>query len=663
MKKEEKTPMKSPIRKVIKWIGYTLGGLAVGLLVIYLVCYIRWSIASANNLKALGKEARQLSVDGYTFRDLNKNDKLDAYEDNRVPIEDRVTDLLSQMRVEEKVGLLYVYMIAMEKNGDLIEVPSITNPVGMLLESASELIVNKKMNHFNLLDTPGALATARWNNHIQKMAERTRLGIPITIASDPRHGSSVAGQSVGSMFYSRWPSQLGMGATRDAALVREFGDIARQEYLAIGIRLALHPMADLATEPRWSRLNNTFGEDAQLAAKLTEAYILGFQGDSLSSSSVACMTKHFSGGGPQEDGWDAHFANGKGQVYPGNNFGYHVIPFTEGAFKAKTAQIMPYYGIPRGQTSEEVAFAFNKDIITDLLRDSLKFDGVVCTDWGVVTDMPVKEASAWGVEHLSTKERTRKVIEAGCDMLGGEISTELLLTLVQEGAISEIRLNESVRRVLRDKFRLGLFDNPYVDEESVNMVGNPVFVARGKEAQRKALVLLKNEGVLPLQAHHKIFVEGFSREIGGKHPQIVGDIEDADFVVQKLETPYTPANGGGLLERFSKQGRLHFDESEKSVILERTYSKPTITILEMDSPPIVPAINKASKAMIATFGCEEDVLLELVFGKFKPTGKLPIEIPSSIEAVENQMEDVPYDSKAPLYPYGHGLSYQETAYD
>ena len=120
--------------------------------------------------------------------------------------------------------------------------------------------------------------------------------------------------------------------------------------------LALHPMADLATEPRWGRANGTFGEDAYLSAMMTKAYVLGFQGDSLDSQSVACMTKHFSGGGPQKDGEDAHFPYGKDQVYPGNNFDYHVIPFTEGAFPAKTAQIMPYYGIPMGQTSEDVGF-------------------------------------------------------------------------------------------------------------------------------------------------------------------------------------------------------------------------------------------------------------------------------------------------------------------
>lgn len=190
--------------------------------------------------------------------------------------------------------------------------------------------------------------------------------------------------------------QLGLAATSDTSLVREFGDIARQEYRSVGITVALHPMADLATEPRWARINGTFGEDAVLSAVMTKAYVLGLQGDSLDKQGVACMTKHFSGGGPQLDGDDPHFAYGKDQAYPGDNFDYHVIPFTEGAFAANTAQIMPYYGIPVGQTDEDVAFAFNKSIITDLLRDSLGFDGVVCTDWGIIVDNKMGEARAWG---------------------------------------------------------------------------------------------------------------------------------------------------------------------------------------------------------------------------------------------------------------------------
>ncbi len=284
------------------------------------------------------------------------------------------------------------------------------------------------------------------------------LGIPITIASDPRHGSEHnPGAALSTPTFSQWPTSLGLAATRDTLLVREFGNIARQEYLATGIRLALHPMADLATEPRWGRSNGTFGEDAELSAMMTKAYVLGFQGDSLSAHSVACMTKHFSGGGPQEKGEDAHFPYGKNQVYPGDNFDYHLIPFEKGAFPAKTAQIMPYYGIPVDQTDENVAFAFNKTIITTMLREQYGFEGVICTDWNIINGTAVGDARAWGVEDLSPLERTKKVIDAGCDQFGGESSPELIIELVDSGQLTEARIDESVKRIMRDKFRVRSF--------------------------------------------------------------------------------------------------------------------------------------------------------------------------------------------------------------
>lgn len=647
------------MKKVLKITGIIIGSLVVLLLLTYLFFTIKWHRESSANMDLLGEEAPSITYNGYTYRDLNKNGNLDIYEDSREDIEYRITNLISQMNQEEKAGLLFIHMLMMEEDGELSEIPSPGNPFSMMLETASSMVAKKKMTHFNIMETPTALATAKWNNKLQKMAERNRLGIPVTIATDPRHGKGFnVGTSVGTRFFSRWPSPLGLGATRDTNLVREFGDIGRQEYVALGLRVALHPMADLATEPRWARNNGTFSEDAHLAAMLTKAYVLGFQGDSLGKTSVACMTKHFSGGGSQEGGLDAHFASGKGQVYPGNNFDYHLIPFTEGAFEANTAQIMPYYGIPIGQTSEDVGFSYNKDIITGLLRDSLGFDGVVCTDWAIVTDMPVKDASAWGVEQLSEKERVKKILDAGCDMMGGESRTDLVLELLEEGAISEDRIDISLRRILRDKFRLGLFENPYVDEKNLDIVGNPIFVEKGKEAQRKALVLLKNENnILPLSNDKKIYIEGMAEGLEDKFPQIVSNIADADVVIQKLETPFSPPTGESFLERFIHQGRLDFEEKEKSKILKLANTKPTITVLAMERPPVVPEINAASKAVIADFECEDEIILELIFGKFNPSGKLPIEIPSSMEAVENQKEDVPYDSKNPLYPFGHGLSF------
>jgi beta-glucosidase len=652
------------MKKLLKYLAIFLAALLVLIIIGASIFLINKSSQSKSNMALLGDEAPTITLKGVKFRDLNKNGALDIYEDVNASLENRVQDLLSKMTIEEKAGSMFVNMIGMTDEGGPIEGPVLSNwmyfMMSLMLPTNSEMIAVNKLNNFNTINAYSAGIMATYNNNIQKMAERTRLGIPITIASDPRHATeNNPGAAVFTPAFSAWPSSLGLAATRDTALVKEFGNIARQEYTAVGIRLALHPMADLATEPRWGRINGTFGEDANLSAAMTKAYVLGFQGDSLGKSSVACMTKHFSGGGPQKDGEDAHFPYGKEQVYPGNNFEYHVRPFVEGAFLAKTAQIMPYYGIPVDQTSENVAFGFNKDIIQTLLRDSLGFDGVVCTDWNIISDGKIGEGRAWGVEDLSPLLRVKKVLDAGCDQFGGEMLPELIVELVNSGQISEARIDESIVRIMRDKFRLGLFDNPYVDPEKAEQIaGSPAFRAKGKEAQKKSTVLLKNNGVLPLKEGTKIYVHGIKRpEVFNKYGQVVNNPADADVIFVKLHTPYDERSDY-FLESFFHQGRLFFTDKEIAETLDLIKQKPSIVSIQLERPAVFTEIDAAASATIADFGTDDDVMAEILFGKYNPSGKMPFELPSTQEAVEKQLTDVPYDSENPLYPFGFGLSYE-----
>src|SRR4030095_7055217 len=285
-----------------------------------------------------------------SFRDLNKNGKMDPYEDPSLPIEKRIDDLLKKIIIREKAGMRFINGARINDDGSLVS--QAPRGGGMAFgSSADDLIRKKKMNHFNLWAIPKIESLALWYNNIQKFVQdSTRLGIPVTIASDPRNAFNENIFAMAAACFSQWPEESGFAAIGDEKLMREFADISRQEYLAVGIREALHPSIDLATEPRWPRISGTFGEDAQLSARLTKAYIMGYQGFDLNSSSVATMTKHFTGGGPQKEGLDPHFEFQKGQVYPGKNFNYHIIPF-EAAFAAHTAAIMPYYGIPTSQTS------------------------------------------------------------------------------------------------------------------------------------------------------------------------------------------------------------------------------------------------------------------------------------------------------------------------
>lgn len=597
------------------------------------------------------------------YRDLNKNGRQDIYETPSQPIEKRIEDLLSQMTVEEKAGMMFINGTFINSDGTIEKQPD-AKGMAARLPTAADLVLNSKMNHFNLWEAPGTRGLAAGINAIQKVAESSRLGIPVTIASDPRHYFSNNIFAMAANDFSQWPEQLGFAAIGDVKLMQRFGDIARQEYVAVGIREALHPMADLATEPRWPRDNGTFGEDAYLSAKLIGAYILGYQGKELNNQSVACMTKHFSGGGPQKEGLDSHFEFHKGQVYPGNNFNYHIIPF-ETAFKVKTAAIMPYYGVPTGQTSEDVGFSYNKEIITGLLRNKFKYDGVVCTDWGLVTDTHlgpvVWPARAWGVEKLTEEERVLKIIEAGCDQFGGENCPQHVISLVKKGKIKESRLDESIRRLLRQKFELGLFDNPYVDvEKATQIVGNPEFKKEAEAAQRRAMTLLKNDrNTLPLSTgKYKIYVQNVDKTVAARYATVVDKPEDADFAILRVNTPWVPVETKNFFARGFHHGDLDFKGAQLDSIVQLLNTVPTIVDIYIDRPAVIPEISLGARSLLADFGASDAAVLDVIFGKAKPEGNLPFELPSSMDAVRNQKEDLPHDSENPLYPIGFGMRYR-----
>lgn len=595
------------------------------------------------------------------FRDLNRNGRMDVYEDKSQPIEKRIDDLLKQMTIEEKAGMMFINGTVINEDGTLEKRPG----KGMFANVASpiELIRDKKMNHFNFWVAPGIRAWATGYNAIQKEAENSRLGIPVTIASDPRNHFSANVFAMEATDFSQWCEPLGFAAIGDEQLMHRFADVIRQEYMAVGIREALHPMADLATEPRWPRISGTFGEDAQLSAKMIRAYVLGLQGNQLGPNSVAAMTKHFSGGGPQKEGLDPHFDFQQGQVYPGKNFNYHLIPF-EAAFAAHTAAIMPYYGVPMGQTSENVGFSYNKDIITGLLRNKYHYDGVVCTDWGLVTDADmgsfVWPARAWGAESLSREDRVKKIIDAGVDQFGGENCPELIVQLVKEGKLTEKRIDESVRRLLRQKFQLGLFDNPYVDPaQSLKVFSDPAFKNEAAASQRRAITLLKNKDKkLPLAPGSlKIYVENIDKKVAAQYGTVVESPEQADIAIIRLQTPWVPVESKNFMARSFHHGDLDFKGTKKDSILQLLHTVPTIVDIYLDRPAVIPEISTAAKGLLADFGASDAAVLDVIFGKAKPGGKLPFELPSSMQAVYNQKEDLPHDSKDPLYAFGFGLSY------
>ena len=606
-------------------------------------------------LAKLKPEVKTLDIDGMSFRDLNKNNKLDRYEDYRLDTAQRVEDLISQMTLEEKVGTLFHPPVTINPDW-MFRLYSLFVDGGKLTESE---IINQHINHFNLYGNPKPERLAKRLNNLQKIASRSRLGIPVTISSDPIHevpnGGGVASFSLDG--FSKWPSQLGLAASQNPSLVKQFAEIAREEYLAVGIRTALHPMADLATEPRWARNFGTFGSDNVMSSKLTMAYMDGFQGKTIDSQSVMTMVKHFPGGGPQENGLDPHLFSGRNQIYPGNMFDYHVKPFID-AINNNLAVIMPYYGITVNQTSENVAIGFNKDLLTTLLRDELGYKGVICSDWGIIN------GRHWGVGDLSIEERYIKAIDAGIDQFGGEKDTEVVIELVKKGLMPLSRIDASVKRILKNKFDLGLFDNPYVEVDQVkSRVNTERNIKLGKEAQKQSMVLLKNDSTLPLEKNINIFVDGFNAK-SIVHGNVVSDIKDADVIVSYVHTVFNGNQPSGIdrlvdnvLSSIFPNQDLNFSPEILEKLEEFSSIKPLIVIVDLNRPAILDSINQMSSALVGTFGVDESVIFETLFGESKPTGKLPFEIPSSMKEVNEQLEDVPDDTMNPTFKFGFGLTY------
>ena len=536
-----------------------------------------------------------LTVDQMAFKDLNKNGTLDPYEDWRLTADERAKDLASKMSVEQIAGLMLYsahqsipgggnsFFGAVTYNGKPYK-ESGAKPSD-LSDAQKKFLLEDNLRHVLITSVESPGVSAQWNNNAQAMVEGIGLGIPINTSSDPRHGSdSYAEFNAGAGGkISMWPSTLGLAASFDPSLMQLFGKIASQEYRALGIATALSPQIDLATEPRWSRFDGTMGEDPKLAADMARAYVEGFQASENGDwgmQSVNAMVKHWPGGGPEEGGRDGHFGYGSYAVYPGKNLEDHLKPFTEGAFalegptKMATA-VMPYYTISYEQDTkngENVGNAYNKYLITDLLRGKYGYDGVVCTDWGITGDAPnVYEfrGKPWGVENLSVAERHYKIIEAGCDQFGGNNDMGPVIEAYQMGVeehgeeYMRKRFETSAVRLLKNIFRTGLFENPYLDvAQTEKIVGNSEFMEAGYNAQLKSIVMLKNnEKTLPVENKKKVYVpqryvaptvnwfgvatqarteHPFNMEVVAKYFEVVDNPDEADFALVGIENP----NGG-----------------------------------------------------------------------------------------------------------------------
>ena len=691
-----------------------------------------------------------LEVDGYYFKDLNNNGKLDPYEDWRLPIEDRVNDLAKRMSIEQIAGLmlysghqavstgdeLFAKMFAGTYDGKSLKESG--KEISDLTDEQKKFLSEDKVRHVLLTVVDDAKTAAKWNNNIQAFVEGIDLGIPINISSDPRHapsGDSEFNAGAGGDI-SKWPEPLGLAAAFDPELVRRFANVASKEYRSLGIATALSPQVDIATDPRWMRFNGTFGEDSKLSADIAEAYCDGFQTTEETGEwgkeSVNAMVKHWPGGGSGEGGRDAHFGFGKFAVYPGNNFGDHLIPFTEGAFKLKNgtkkaSAVMPYYTVSYNidkKNNENVGNSYNKYLITDLLRNKYNYDGVVCTDWLVTKDCPnmasFLSGKCWGVEKMDEAERHYKILMAGVDQFGGNNEMKPIIDAYEIGikdhgeAFMRKRFETSAKRLLKNIFRTGLFENPYVDPDySETLVGNKEFMQEGYDAQIKSIVMLKNKNnVLPIRHKKKVYipkrrvkdgVDWFGNVIPAhevfpvkdtiveKYYTLVETPEEADFALVFIESPdsvgykekdgYVPITLQYLsyTAEFARKESIAQDEND--VIKNRSYlgksntcsneqdlyiiletkaamkDKPVIVSMNCKNPTVVQEFESKVDGILINFNVQAQAILDIVSGKEEPSGLLPFQMPQNMKTVEEQFEDVSHDMKCYVDEEGHSYDF------
>lgn len=615
-------------------------GKLISLTLAALLCLPALALAEeALEQPVLGARVKEIiEVDGYQFRDLNDNGELDPYEDWRLTPEERAEDLLGRMDATQKAAQM-VHLTLVSKKDDWF----------------NESNVGFALVYEYIFDS--ATEAAQRTNEIQELSESAPLGIPVILSMDTEAGAAFVRDA------TFLPDEINQGAANDADLVRRLNEVLREELMAVGVRMALSPDADLITDPRWGRNQECYSEDTEVVQTLIVAAVEALQGGSeLTEDSVIATVKHFPGSGGQTDGVD-----GTPLTIQEDSIDLHLAGF-KAAIEAGVAAVMPYgYStVPYlGGDAVENSADQSAAVMTDLLRGELGYTGIIQTDWGL---------------------NFVGAANAGADILGGAgvRSTRQLL----EG-VDEERLTDACRRILIAKFQLGIFENPYVDEENAAAVlGSEEHRAVAKEAAARSFTLLKYENAAPLAGQKLIVAGELARDVRAlnsgwtaKDPvelagtsileafQNKAGAENVTYIAEAAEVPADLAGTTAIVVIGEASGThepawgtetLEFPQEQ--VDLVRALGDAGANVIEVvlmnRAYVMTEMVELADSVMLAYrpgVTCGAQAVVDALYGETAITGKTPFQLPRDMEQVLGQREDLPKDIEDPLFEYGFGI--------
>lgn len=672
---------------------------------------------------------RVIEKDGLYFKDLDGSGELKSYDDWRLPAKERAEAYVKVLSTEEKIAQLFISdwrmgkypvtgpMAAMAPKEVILDESGVLDEAEFrgktifgeqYLPGTTTLLKEWFSRHLILRANATAEDMTDWLNQLQAVAEECPHWVPVSVASNSRNenGEVVFGMNDAAGVFAAWPGTLGIAAAVKGAgleLIDEFADCIRREWNACGLRKGYMYMADIMTDPRWQRSYGTFGEDPELVCAVMERLIPGIQGskEGVTADGVAVTTKHFPGGGARENGFDPHYAAGQWNVYAteGSLQKYH-IPAFKTAVENHTSAIMPYYSKPAKEKSaaqtdcegnpcelEPFGFAYNRTFIQTMLREQLGFKGYINSDTGIVHNM------CWGVEMLDSAERIGfAVSHAGVDLISGLFDNEAGMEAYNRGkndyyethpvpdgftkeqlVLTDEALDRVVARTLQEMFELGMFENPYRSaKDAVKAVGEQADWDAAARTHRQSVVLLKNDGTLPLVdekcTQKKFYVEAFKKDAAQAEEAtkalremftdriLTDDPGEADFAVLMI----TPSSGEyfnatpGYLEldicdgktvcNVDADGKPEASTHEETTLSGADRIRKIAEAVHKNGGKVIANINftlawevgnveRYADVLLAGFDTYPSATLDVIFGRFSPVGKLPLTLPKGDEVL------------------------------